>query len=79
MLQISDQQLQQLQILANQVEHLLALHRATADLRSLVQEVDKSRREAEEANTAKSRFIATISHDMRTPLNGVLGTLVTGR
>ena len=32
-----------------------------------------ARREAEAANQAKSRLMATISHELRTPMNGVLG------
>lgn len=34
-----------------------------------------ARRRADEANAAKSRFLATMSHEVRTPLNGVLGML----
>ncbi|MEO5365276.1 MAG: ATP-binding protein, partial [Magnetococcus sp. WYHC-3] len=33
----------------------------------------KARREAEAANHAKSQFLTTMSHDIRTPLNAVLG------
>ncbi|GLS45209.1 ATP-binding protein [Methylobacterium brachythecii] len=35
--------------------------------------LDEAKSRAESANIAKSRFLATVSHEFRTPLNGILG------
>jgi signal transduction histidine kinase len=40
-------------------------------LKSLQRELDFRRREAEEASVRKSRFLAAVSHDIRTPANAI--------
>ena len=51
------------------------LRRRLEELERTQETLESARIEAEEANRTKTRFIAMISHEIRTPINGLLGTL----
>ncbi len=53
----------------------VAFHVDVSEERAHEEELEEARQRAEQANQAKSTFLATISHEVRTPLNGVLGLL----
>ncbi|WP_322175142.1 response regulator [Acutalibacter caecimuris] len=44
-----------------------------AELKRMNIEMDAARKEAEQANAAKQEFLSSMSHDIRTPMNAILG------
>ncbi len=49
------------------------VHTDITDLKMRERELVEARKEAEEADAAKSRFLSTMSHELRSPLNIILG------
>lgn len=54
-------------------ESLSTSIKLTLEQRRLITNLDQARIDAQAANIAKSRFLATMSHEVRTPMNGILG------
>jgi signal transduction histidine kinase len=51
----------------------LRLSERSVELEEIARDRDRARLRAEEANRAKSVFLAMMSHELRTPLNAILG------
>ena len=61
---------------ARTAEHRRArLTEAVRVSRDLIRRLEQAHARAEEASAAKSEFVANMSHEMRTPLQGVIGML----
>ena len=56
------------------IERYVSIQTDSTELRRTQHELEVAMVRAEAANEAKTQFLATISHEMRTPLNAILGS-----
>jgi two-component system, sensor histidine kinase and response regulator len=57
----------------NAVQKNQELESAIRELKTTQEELARAKTAAEKANQAKSLFLANMSHDIRTPMNGIIG------
>jgi signal transduction histidine kinase/ActR/RegA family two-component response regulator len=68
-------QVEVVQMLASQAAISIENARLLHNLQLSKEEAERAREEAERANRAKSEFLASVNHELRTPMNGIIGMI----
>jgi predicted ATPase/signal transduction histidine kinase/CheY-like chemotaxis protein len=63
------------QMLASQAAISIENARLLETLRLSKEEAERARADAERASRAKSEFLASVNHELRTPMNGIIGMI----
>ena len=75
--EIQKQELAELASIAiDEMELRLSVHRAQQNIETMEathRALEEAQKKAEQSTHEKSQFVATISHELRTPMNGILG------
>ncbi|MCL2277533.1 MAG: ATP-binding protein [Treponema sp.] len=61
------------------IAHSMLRNALTMNIRATASELEQALEQAQAANRAKSEFLSNMSHEMRTPLNAIIGMIQIGK
>lgn len=62
-------------LIGKSIDEVAIQQEYTESLQSKNEQLQKALQEADRANAAKTSFLSRMSHDIRTPLNGIIGLM----